>query len=453
MQQTANSKKQLPPGPKGIFRNLRKRIVGYPGFLAELYEEYGDIVYFELPRAKFCIVYSPELIEEVLVTRQDEFPTVSFSEHIDLVEYTALTGQNGTEHHRKRFVMDSAFSPDRMKVYSEVILEEARLLRERLTSGKTVDIQNEAANYAWASMVRCFLGREVDFPYAAGKTIVAYARFQMLLQFLPASRLLARIPFPVAVVGLRNLKLLDGLIYDAVRKAKEDSSHDGHDVVSHFVRAKDQGIVDWTFENDRMIRDEMIVLHAYVDAPIGALALAFYYIALNPGVRERLEKEVDQVTAGAPVKVADFARLPYTRAFCSELLRFDPPTYVSLPRPIEKDLELGGYFVPKGTMLHTGSKVVQRRAEYWDDPHEFRPDRWLKDAPRACPSSTHSYVPFGAGPHSCVGGEFATRMIVYCVATLLQRRRLDPRKRKIPEVSNIGATVLGKTLFSVTERQ
>ncbi len=453
MQQAAHGKKQLPPGPKGMFKNLRKRIKGYSSFLSELYEEYGDIVYFELPRAKFCVVYSPELIEEVLVTRQDEFPTVDFSEQTDAVMYPSLTGQNGAEHHRKRVVMDSAFSPDRMAVYSEVILEEAALLCERLTAGTTVDFQDEAANYAWASMVRCFLGREVDFPYSAGKTVVAYERFQMLLQFLPASSLLAKIPFPVVVIGARNLKLLDGLIYDAARKAREDPAHDGHDVVSHFVRAKDEGIVDWTFENDRMIRDEIIVLHAYVDAPIGALALAFYYIALNLGVRERLEKEVDQVTAGAPVKVADFDRLSYFRAFCSELLRFDPPTYVSLPRPIKKDLQLGGYLIPKGTMLHTGSKVVQRRADYWESPDEFRPERWLEDAPRACPVPEHSYVPFGAGPHSCVGGEFATRMIVYCVATLLQRRRLEPQSRVIPEVSNIGATVLGNTFFSVTERQ
>ena len=118
-----------------------------------------------------------------------------------------------------------------------------------------------------------------------------------------------------------------------------------------------------------------------------------------------------------------------------------------------EDLTLGGYCIPKGTLMHTAPKVVGRRAEYWDDPDAFRPERWLIDPRPGCPPCpAHSYVPFGSGPHTCIGGGLATRMIVYGVATLAQRLRLDPQSDRIPEVSNVGATVLGRTPVAVKAR-
>ena len=85
------------------------------------------------------------------------------------------------------------------------------------------------------------------------------------------------------VKGERASRHLDELIYAAIRRAKEDPSHDGHDVVSHFVRAKDQGIVDWTFANERAIRDEVLVLCGYVDGPIATLVQR---LRLEPQGRE-----------------------------------------------------------------------------------------------------------------------------------------------------------------------
>ncbi len=445
---------RLPPGPKGRIRNLIQRLRGYSRLLTRLHEEYGDIVYFELPGAGFCVVYSPALIEEVLVTRESEFPTIDFASQSDLVEFTPLTSQNGESHRLRYPLMESAFAGDRMVPYSEIILREALRLREKCRPDTVVDIQEELANYAWACIIGSYLGRDVDFPYSIGKQVVAYLRLHMMLQFLPGTRLLASLPLPTLMKGERASKALDDLIYAAIRRAREEPSHDGHDVVSHFVRAGEQGSADWTFANDRAIRDEVLVLCGYVDGPIGALTLAVYYLGMNPSVRGRLEQEVDEVVGGRSIDVADFDRLTYTKAFCRELLRVDPPTYVSLPKVTAEDVVLGGYFIPKGTLMHSAPKVVGRRAEYWDKPDEFRPERWLDDPRAGCPPCpAHSYVPFGSGPHTCIGGGLATRMIVYGVATLAQHLRLDPHGDRIPEVSNVGATVLGRTPVAVKRRQ
>ncbi len=279
----AIAQRRLPPGPKGRVRNLLQRVSGYSRLLTRLHKEYGDIVYFELPAARFCVVFSPELIEQVLVTREPEFPTIDFASQSDLVEFSPLTSQNGESHDRRYPVMDSAFSDDRMGPYSEIILREALRLRDKCQPGTVVDIQSEMGNFAWACIIGAYLGRDVNFPYALGKQVVAYLRLHMLLQFLPGTTLWASLPLPTLVKGERASRHLDELIYAAIRRAKEDPSHDGHDVVSHFVRAKDQGIVDWTFANERAIRDEVLVLCGYVDGPIATLVQR---LRLEPQGRE-----------------------------------------------------------------------------------------------------------------------------------------------------------------------
>ena len=452
MPKSNRNARRLPPGPRGKFKNLRNRVKRYPAFLMDLYEQYGDIVYFEIPFFKFCVVYSPELIKEVLDTRPDDFPVVNFAAMNDAVKYTPLTGLNGPEHRRKRPIMATGFAESRMGAYSEIVLAKAAAFRDRLKPGTDVDIQDETFKYVWDSLIACVMGRDTEIPHTAGRRLSDHGRLQLLLQFLPGSKLVFKLPFPAVVEVNRLVQMFDDNVYGAIRRAQEDSSHDGHDFIAHLVRAKDQGIVEWSLEDDRAIRDEVMVMLGYVDGPIGAVALAFFYLARYPDVRDRLEKELREVVGDRPLEVADFDRLTYARAFCTELLRIDPPAYVSLPRPIKKNLELGGYFLPKGTMVHTGAKAVQHRPEYWDDPGLLHPERWLADAPRRCPEPEHSYIPFGSGPHGCVAGGLATRIIVYGVATIIQRLRLEPKSREIPPMSNVGATILGHTPVSISAR-
>ena len=56
------------------------------------------------------------------------------------------------------------------------------------------------------------------------------------------------------------------------------------------------------------------------------------------------------------------------------------------------------------THIMISQEIIQRRADIWPDPFKFDPDRFGRDAPRIKP---FTYMPFMAGPRSCIGRHFA----------------------------------------------
>ena len=106
-------------------------------------------------------------------------------------------------------------------------------------------------------------------------------------------------------------EMLAGEVTRAIRRAS-DSSHPGDDVFSHFVRATQAGTVDWSFKNEREIRDAVYsILFPGYEPAITVLVYGIYYLHRNPAVRDRLEQEADQVLADRPMRGSDFAKLPY----------------------------------------------------------------------------------------------------------------------------------------------
>jgi cytochrome P450 len=82
-----------------------------------------------------------------------------------------------------------------------------------------------------------------------------------------------------------------------------------------------------------------------------------------------------------------------------EALRLYPVVPITF-REAGEVVQVGGYKVPKGTIMHVNVYGMHRSPDYWDDPSAFKPERFLDD-----PDLAHSraYLPFGAGPHNCVG--------------------------------------------------
>ncbi len=433
----------VPPGPGGVLRNFLRRVTDYPMMLDELHSEYGDIVYFRIPFARFCVLYSPELIKELLVSREEQFPTVRFDLQSDMIRHGTMQMVQGEDRCRRRAVMDPKFTEDALDTWTDILIEEANSLRDRCRPGATVDMKMEAGTFVWAVMSRAMIDRDINIPYSRARDMVAHIRTHMLLQILPFSSWLEKLPLPVFRRGKPVIDEMDRWIKQAARRARAPGAG-GDDLVTHLVRAVDDGVADWTYENDEALRDEVLLMHAFVDAPLSALALGLAYLSRNPQVREKLEREVDEVLGDRPLALSDYPGLTYTRAIGKELLRIDPPTYVSLPKIAGQDLAIGGYRIPKGTMVHSGARTVHRSAEYWGDPLEFRPERWLEKPPPPC--APHAYVPYGSGSHACVGSGFASRMFVFALATLAQSRRLDLKPDRMPRISNVGAIIREDTV-------
>ncbi|OLF16378.1 hypothetical protein BU204_17065 [Actinophytocola xanthii] len=113
----------------------------------------------------------------------------------------------------------------------------------------------------------------------------------------------------------------------------------------------------------------------------------------------------------------------YLDGVVSESLRMHPPVAL-LPRVVVKPFTYQGLRIPPGNRVLISPYVTHRTAELWPDPHRFDPHRWDPEGPAYRKPGRHEYLPFGGGPHRCLGAGFAVAELTVIVEQLLRRTTL-----------------------------
>lgn len=180
---------------------------------------------------------------------------------------------------------------------------------------------------------------------------------------------------------------------------------------------------------DQEIRDELIVfIAAGHDTTATTLTYALWQLGRNPQIQETVRAEVAELEDRelAPDDVAD---LGYTVQVLKEALRLCPPAPGSA-RVAMRDMVVDGHQVKAGTLLLFGIYAVQRDPQLWDRPLEFDPDRFRPEAARRL--NRWQYLPFGAGPRSCIGDHFAMLEATLALATIVRRAEIRSDKPEFP---------------------
>ncbi|KAK1649829.1 hypothetical protein QYE76_067634 [Lolium multiflorum] len=98
----------------------------------------------------------------------------------------------------------------------------------------------------------------------------------------------------------------------------------------------------------------------------------------NPSIMARAQEEMDRVVGrDRRLEESDIAGLPYLQAICKEAMRLHPSTPLSLPHFSFEECEVDGYRVPASTRLLVNIWAIGRHPDAWEDPLEFRPERFL----------------------------------------------------------------------------
>jgi cytochrome P450 len=136
----------------------------------------------------------------------------------------------------------------------------------------------------------------------------------------------------------------------------------------------------------------------------------------------RLATEVEEVLAGRAPTLADLKRLEYTTMVIEEAMRLYPPAWVLERDSIDQD-SVGGFEIPKGSLVGISPFILHRNPDLYPNPEGFDPQRFDKASSAA--RSKHDYLPFGGGPRFCIGNAFAMMEMQIIVPMLIQRFRLD----------------------------
>ncbi|MBV8489440.1 MAG: cytochrome P450, partial [Candidatus Eremiobacteraeota bacterium] len=143
--------------------------------------------------------------------------------------------------------------------------------------------------------------------------------------------------------------------------------------------------------SDEQIRDEVMTLFmAGHETTANLLTWTFYLLAKHPDADERL---------GEAARHGD---REYVMRVVRETLRLYPPAWL-IGRETSHDVTLiDGSFVPATTTVFVSPLLLHRRADVFEEPQRFNPDRWIGFEP-----PSFSFVPFGGGARRCIGEEFA----------------------------------------------
>ncbi|XP_054713597.1 cytochrome P450 3A21-like [Uloborus diversus] len=160
------------------------------------------------------------------------------------------------------------------------------------------------------------------------------------------------------------------------------------------------------------------------DATASTLSFAFYLLALNKDVQEKLIAEIDEVlkSEGGKLNYEAIQSMKYLDNVISETLRLYPPA-VRIERVADEDYDLGykGIKIPKGMLVSIPVFAIHNDPKYYPDPEKFDPDRFSPE--ERAKRDQLIFMPFGFGPRNCIGMRFVLMQIKVCLAFLLSNFR------------------------------
>ena len=178
------------------------------------------------------------------------------------------------------------------------------------------------------------------------------------------------------------------------------------DVISWLIKARE--------ENDRsappgelaLAEDSRLLIITGSDTTSGALASAVYLLAKHPATYRKLQQSIRTVLPNGR-KDWSYSKIkdqPYLNHVITETLRLRPSVPVGLQRLTPPEgLAIDERFIPGDTVVSVPCYTIQRDQRYWDDPLQFRPERWESMSTEG----GSAFVAFSRGQFSCPGRNLA----------------------------------------------
>jgi cytochrome P450 len=293
---------------------------------------------------------------------------------------------DGTEHLRRRKLVLPPFHGERMKSYEQIITEVAvrDLTSWPLATPFSVLPHMQAVTFE--VIIRAVFGVQEASRLDRLRAILSdflswttHWRRAFVFAFLGPERVMALPGFR------RQLAEVDAEILGEIARRREAPDlAEREDVLSQLLQARDEEGLPLS---DEEVRDELVtLLVAGHETTAALLAWALDELADAPAVQERLVAGEEGLS----------------EAVITETLRLRPPVPLGALRRLSKPLRIGGRDLPAGTTVAACALLVHRRADLYERPDDFVPDRFLDAKPPA-----GGWLPFGGGVRRCVGAAFA----------------------------------------------
>ncbi|SDF43268.1 hypothetical protein SAMN05216553_101614 [Lentzea fradiae] len=386
----------------GAVRELKEFSVDPYGAMDRLHDRNGPVSWLGAGPVRFALLLGQESTAFVLARTGAFSWQRAFGSLTPLAGANALLVNDGERHRRLRRLVHPAFTAHRAAGHAGTVRRHVDRVVGTWRAGEVVEVQRQFRFALRDALTEILFGPD-SLTRAAGLR----GHLETIHRAVDAGPLRRR----VQVLGLPSWKRAVAARetvrrWVAAESARRRSGRTpaGEDVLSTLLAAAAQGVPPLT---DDELCDQLV---SFWEAAAETTSSTFAW-SLHASLSDRAVWE--SITADRS-SVDRIVR---------ETLRLYPATGV-VARAVATELSFAGHRFPVGTKLLISPFHTHRLASVWEDPLRFDPGRWDSTRPGFRARPPHEYLPFGGGPHRCVGAVLATTIVRAALTGVAERADL-----------------------------
>ncbi|ESR66693.1 cytochrome P450 family 81 subfamily D polypeptide 8 [Citrus sinensis] len=434
--------------------------------LSQLSSKHGPVLLLNLGTRRVLLLSSPSAVEECFTKSDVVFanrPRILLGEHLGY-NSTSLVWSPYGSHWRnlRKLLSHDILSNTSLQTLSCCIRkDEVRSLIQRLINNQnqTVDMKSAFLDFTLNVITRMMAGKRYFGDDVAARVAEEAERFREMmaetvrvgggvnaLDVLPVLKWLAFGAAERKFIALQEKRdrFMQDLIEDNKRKMGIDHANDRRmkTMVEVLLSLQDQS--DAQFYKDETIKSLMLVfLVAANDTSLGTIEWAMSLLLNNPDILEKARSEIDnQIGFDRFVDELDLTKLPYLRCIILETLRLYPAGPFLLPHESSEECTVGGFRIPRGTMLLVNIWAIQNDPKIWENPTKFNPERF--EGIEGARDHGFKFMPFGSGRRSCPGEALSMRIVGLTLGSLIQCFEWERVGEKMEDMAEASGLVLAK---------
>ena len=398
------------------------------GLFTKTAREHGGIAQFKLLNKPYFLVTDPEYVKYIL---QDNYRNYIRGRSVETGRVLLGNGLpliDGDLWLRERRLLQPAFHRERLQKLTttagNVIDSFLQSWVQKASDNRMIDMDDEMMRLTLTVIIKAMFSADIDDKILSLSRAFNVASKFMLWRSQQMWAPPLSVPIPRNVEYNRAFKMLNETIYPLIADSRKNPKDD---LLGMMLEMRDADTGEGM--TDGQARDEVVtIFFAGHETTAATMTWAFYLLSQHPEIEKRLRDEVKSVLDGRMPTFADLPKLTYMQMVINEILRLYPAAYLFAREAVTDDV-IDVYPIPANTLIFITPFITHRDLKYWRDPETFDPERFTPENVANRPK--HVYYPFGAGPHVCIGNNFALMEMQLILAASLQRFKitLDPAQK------------------------
>lgn len=443
----------LPPGPWGM------PVLGYLPFMPkgnpeeifnEFSKKYGNVMSFQFGPTLAVILNDYEAIKEAYVKQGDNFsgrPQDNLKFDDDDAGVFVQDGEPWRDH--RRFILSTLRDYGMGKLSLEPrIMEEVHFFLDELAKpkGRPFDLQS-ILGMSTANIISTLeFGKRFDYkdPRYIRLRKMQDDVLDLFTSVNPRQffRFIDYIPFTEPFTHTKHIRQINDdtkeFIKDMITEHRSDYSDNSKKDLIDAIITETNSIIKKTgnegyFNDDEVVGTLLGLFQAGTETTTTTLRWALLFLMLYPEIQKKVQSEIDDVIGlERDPTMSDKSKMPYTEAVLLEVQRVGSLVPLNVPHANHEETEVGGYRIPKRSMIMTNLWAVHNDPQLWDQPEKFMPERFINKEGKA--EKPEYLIPFGIGKRACVGESLARMELFLYFTSMLQRFSFESPKGVTPRL-------------------